>query len=178
MALRRMDTATEEDWSGFRAEIRELRRTMPQRITRMLLSLRELDGAFMVDQLTHCLQVATLAERDGAPDDVILAALLHDAGKAISPLNHGAVMAEVIRPVVSDDITWLVKHHQDFQGRFFYRHIGRDPETYRQYESHPCFELACKFSTWDQAAFDPTYDTLPLSHFEPLIHQFWKGVIS
>jgi len=171
-----MDSANEEDWIGFRAEIRELRRSMPRRITRMLEALRELDGGgFMIDQLTHCLQVATHAERDGAPDDVILAALLHDAGKAVSPQNHGAVIAEVMRPVVSDDIYWLVKHHQDFQGRYFYAHIGRDPETYRQYASHPSFDLACRFSAWDQASFDPSYDTFPLSHFEPLIDSFWKG---
>ena len=34
----------------------------------------------------------------------------------------------------------------------------------------PWFELAERFADdWDQTAFDPDYDTLPLEHFEPLV---------
>jgi putative nucleotidyltransferase with HDIG domain len=174
-----MDLAKPEDWAEMRQEIRDLRMTMPARIKRMLLSLKELEagGAFMVDQLTHCLQVATLAERAGASEEVVLAALLHDIGKAASPENHGPIAAEILKPVVSEATYWVVKVHQDFQGRYFYEHIGRDRDAFRRYEKEPWFDLACQFSSWDQAAFDPSYDTLPLSHFEPLIEKFWRARI-
>jgi len=28
---------------------------------------------------------------------------------------------------------------------------------------------------WDQASFDPEYETLPLSHFEPMIERFFAS---
>jgi predicted HD phosphohydrolase len=170
-----MDQATADNWAEMRSEIKRLRTAMPSRVKRMLLGLRELEaGAFMVDQLTHCLQTATYADRAGATEEIVLAALLHDVGKVLSPGNHGPIAAEMLKPVVSEQTYWLVKVHQDFQGRFFYEHMGRDRDTYRQYESHPGFELALQFTEWDQAAFDPDYDTLPLEHFEPLIDEFWR----
>jgi predicted HD phosphohydrolase len=176
MAVRRMDQASSQDWAEVKSEIVDLRAGMPDRIKRSLLELRELRArGFMVDQLTHCLQTATLAERGGASEEVVLAALLHDIGKTISPENHGAIAAEILRPVVSDDVYWLVRTHQEFQGRFFFQHIGKDPETYRKYESHPRFELGIQFSNWDQQAFDPSYPTLPLEHFEQLFAKFWTG---
>ena len=36
------------------------------------------------------------------------------------------------------------------------------------------FKLAEQFADeWDQIAFDPDYDTLPLSHFEPLVRKIF-----
>ena len=36
----------------------------------------------------------------------------------------------------------------------------------------PWFDLAAQFADeWDQTAFDPDYDTLPLEHFEPLVRE-------
>ena len=33
-------------------------------------------------------------------------------------------------------------------------------------------DLAAQFADeWDQTAFDPDYDTLPLEHFEPLVRE-------
>ena len=179
MPLRRMDQGSVENWGEMRAEVKQLRIAMPSRVRRMLLGLRDFGagGAFMVDQLTHSLQVATYAERAGASEEVVLAALLHDVGKVLSPENHGPIAAEMLKPVVSAGTYWVIQVHQDFQGRFFYDKMGRDRDTFRQYESQPCFDLACQFSDWDQAAFDPDYDTLPLAHFEPLIDKFWGARI-
>jgi predicted HD phosphohydrolase len=171
-----MDRATAEDWGDMRTELRGYRATMPERIRHMLLGLRafEAGGAFAVDQLTHALQTASYADRAGANEETVLAALLHDIGKVASPDNHGPIAAEILRPVVSEDTRWIVEVHQHFQGRFFYEHLGHDPETYRRYESHPAFARACAFSDWDQAAFDPDYETLPLGHFMPLVEAFWR----
>ena len=36
------------------------------------------------------------------------------------------------------------------------------------------FELAARFADeWDQIAFDPNYDTLPLEHFEPKVREIF-----
>ena len=39
---------------------------------------------------------------------------------------------------------------------------------------HPCFEKTALFcERWDQTAFDPAYDTLPLDHFEPMVRRIF-----
>lgn len=43
----------------------------------------EIGGASGVTQLGHALQTAALAERSGAPDELVVAALLHDLGHLI-----------------------------------------------------------------------------------------------
>lgn len=145
---------------------------------RILATLRALDGyvqGFAVSQLEHCLQTATRAERAGAEPDIVVAALCHDIGKIISNANHPAIAAEMIRPWVSEKAYWIVKHHQDFQGRHYYARVGLDPEMRRKHLGHEFYEAAEEFvDEWDQAAFDPDYDTLPLEHFEPLVRAIFS----
>ena len=54
----------------------------------MLRSLGEITDGFATDQLTHCLQTATRAERAGADERSSSPSLCHDIGKAISVPNH------------------------------------------------------------------------------------------
>lgn len=142
------------------------------RILALLRSMQSLTQGFVVDQLEHSLQTATRAERGGADLDMIVASLCHDIGKTISNANHPAIAAEMIRPWVSPEAYWVVKVHQDFQGLHYYARMGLDPMMRRKHESHPAYELAAKFADeWDQTAFDPDYDTLPLEHFEPMVRE-------
>ena len=68
------------------------------------------------------------------------------------------------------DVYEVIRAHQDFQGRHYYHHFGGDPNAREKYEGAPWFALAAQFADeWDQVAFDPDYDTLPLEHFEPLV---------
>ncbi len=61
----------------------------------------------------------------------------------------------------------MIEVHQDFQGRHYYAHLGGDPNARDQHRDHESFALAERFADeWDQIAFDPAYDTLPLEHFE------------
>jgi predicted HD phosphohydrolase len=98
---------------------------------------------------------------------MVVAALCHDVGKAISVANHPRISAEILRPYVSDDVHWMIQVHQDFQGRHYYAHLGADPDARDQHRGPPAYALAARFADeWDQQAFDPEYDTLPLEHFE------------
>ena len=50
--------------------------------------------------------------------------------------------------------------------------MGKDPEARRQYENESWYAAAVRFTDeWDQTSFDPSYDTLPLAHFEPMIER-------
>ena len=142
------------------------------RILALLRSMQSLTQGFAIDQLQHSLQTATRAERGGADLDMIVASLCHDIGKTISNAIHPAIAAEMIRPWVSPEAYWVVKVHQDFQGLHYYARMGLDPMMRSKHQGHPAYELAATFADdWDQTAFDPHYDTLPLEHFEPMVRE-------
>lgn len=171
----RMDTSTAEQWAVIGAETAKNQGRVADRVLDMLRSLGSIVDGFSTDQLTHCLQTATRAERDGADPDVVVASLCHDIGKAISVPNHPAIAAEILKPYVRTEVYDMIRVHQDFQGRHYYAHFGGDPdarEKHRDALDPETFTLAEQFADdWDQVAFDPAYDTLPLEHFEPLVRK-------
>ena len=168
----RMDQSTAEEWAVIGAESAANQGRVAERVLGLLRSLEEVTDGFGVDQLTHCLQTATLAERAGADDELVVASLCHDIGKAVSVPNHPAIAAEILKPYVRDEVYHAIRAHQDFQGRHYYHHFGGDPNARDQYRDEPWFALAEQFADqWDQIAFDPDYDTLPLEHFEPRVRQ-------
>ena len=166
----RMDESTAEQWAVIGKETYENQDRVADRVLDLLRSLAAITDGFAVDQLTHSLQTATRAERAGADDEVVFASLLHDIGKAVSVPNHPEISAAIVKPYVSADVYHMIRAHQDFQGRHYYQHFGGDPDARARYEGEPWFDLAARFADdWDQVAFDPDYDTLPLEHFEPLV---------
>jgi predicted HD phosphohydrolase len=171
----RMDESTAEQWAVIGGETFKNQSRVADRVLDMLRSLSDITDGFATDQLTHCLQTATLAERAGADEEVVVASLCHDIGKAVSVPNHPAIAAEILRPYVRPEVTEMIRVHQDFQGRHYYHHFGGDPnarETHRSELSPEVFALAEQFADeWDQRAFDPDYDTLPLEHFEPAVRR-------
>ena len=175
MPFTRMDQGKVEDWMVIGQAVSQRQAHMPQIIKAMLLQLEEQVDGFAVDQLQHALQTATRAARDGASEEMIVAALCHDIGKVISVENHPAIAAEILKPYVSREAYEIIRTHQDFQGRHYYALMGKDPEARRQYESEPWYETACLFTDgWDQTSFDPEYDTLPLAYFEPMIERVFS----
>ena len=171
----RMDESTAEQWGVIGTESFKNQGRVADRVLGMLESLSDIVDGFATDQLTHCLQTATLAERAGADEEVVVAALCHDIGKAVSVPNHPRIAAEILRPYVRDEVYKMILVHQDFQGRHYYAHFGGDPDAREKHRGELTSEewaLAEKFADeWDQIAFDPDYDTLPLSHFEPLVRK-------
>jgi predicted HD phosphohydrolase len=168
----RMDESTADDWAEIGRQTAANAHVTAERVLWLLGSLGELVNGFAVDQLTHCLQTAARAEADGADDELVVAALCHDVGKAISMADHPAIAAAILRPYVRPEVHWAVLVHQDFQGRHYYQHFGLDPAAREQYAGHPAFDLAARFADdWDQLAFDPDYPTPPLSHFEDRVRE-------
>ena len=84
------------------------------------------DSPYQVSRLEHCLQTATRAERDGADDETIVCALLHDIGDTVAPANHSAVAAAMLAPYISEKNHWIVKHHGLFQGYYWFQFVGLD----------------------------------------------------
>ncbi|MEK7830182.1 MAG: HD domain-containing protein [Acidobacteriota bacterium] len=175
MPFTRMDQSSAEDWMKIGGEVAKRQAQMPAVIKSMLRQLADQVDGFEIDQLQHALQTATRAEREGASEELVVAALCHDIGKVISVINHPAIGAEILKPYVSPETYEIVRTHQDFQGKHYYEHFGMDSNLRQQHENQPWFELAKKFTDeWDQTAFDPDYETLPLEYFEPMIDRVFS----
>ncbi|HTX62609.1 MAG TPA: HD domain-containing protein [Acidimicrobiales bacterium] len=145
---------------------------VPGRVVTQLGLLEPIVEGMEVNQLEHSLQTATRAERAGATLDLVVAALVHDVGKTISNENHPAISAEMARPWLSEQACWVISVHQDFQGIHYFGLMGLDPMMRRRHAGHPWYELAEQFvDDWDNHAFDPDYDTLPLEHFVPMVDE-------
>jgi predicted HD phosphohydrolase len=178
----RMDESTAEQWAVIGTETAKNQGRVADRVLWMLRSLGDITDGFATDQLTHCLQTATMAEKAGADEEVVVAALCHDVGKAISVPNHPKIAAEILRPYVRDEVFKMILVHQDFQGRHYYHHFGADPDAREQHRDTLTadeFALAERFADeWDQRAFDPDAETYPLEHFEPAVRRvFAQGKI-
>lgn len=125
---------------------------------------------YQITRLQHGLQSATRAEADGADLDWIVGALLHDIGDGLAPQNHDRFSAEVVRPFVRWDVSWVIEHHGIFQMLYYARHYGWDENARDQFKDHPCFDSCAAFcERWDQSSFDPNYAEKPLSYFEPMV---------
>jgi predicted HD phosphohydrolase len=176
MSFKRMDEGRIEEWMAIGREVAKRQANMPQVIKSMLLQLEEQVDGFNINQLQHGLQTATRALRDGASEEMVVAALCHDIGKVISVENHPAIAAEILKPYVSHETYEIIRTHQDFQGRHYYALMGKNPNARSQYEKEEWYAKAARFTDeWDQTAFDDQYDTLPLSYFEPLLDRIFAG---
>ena len=69
---------------------------------RVLAHLRELSGSlsgYQVDRLEHSLQTATRAHRDGAEEEMVVAALLHDIDDLMGPSQPRRVVRAAAPPL-------------------------------------------------------------------------------
>jgi predicted HD phosphohydrolase len=164
--IRRMDRATARQWAAAEPLGATVDAALADRVLGLLRGLGGMDDGFAVDQLNHALQTATRAERAGADEQLVVAALVHDVGKLVGDENHDAVSAEILRPYVRDDVYQVVRHHQAFAARYLAPVYGGDPDERAQWRTAPWFGLAERFvDEWDQLSFDPAYDTETLGHF-------------
>ncbi|MFQ5773502.1 MAG: HD domain-containing protein [Kiloniellaceae bacterium] len=148
------------------------RKTLADNVLGLLGRMRGPSLGYKIDRYRHSLQTATRALRDEADEETVVCALLHDIGDVLAPGNHSELAAAVLRPYVSERNHWVVKHHGIFQGYYFWHHLGRDRNARERYRGHPCFAACAEFcERWDQTSFDPDYDTLPLSAFEPMVRR-------
>ncbi len=142
---------------------------------RLLSALNELDASlsgYQVTRLTHSTQSATRAWRDGADIDWIVCALLHDIGDIYAPYNHDEYSAAIIKPFVREQCHWVVKKHGTFQLLYSGLYIGVNPHKRDIYKDHLYFDDCIAFcERWDQASFDPTYDSKPLDFFVDMVSE-------
>ena len=165
-----MTEGTAVDWGRIAAQSAIHSAGLADRVLEHLRLLGGDHGGFAVDRLEHSLQTATRAERGGEDDEYVACALLHDIGDTLGSYNHADIAAAVLEPFVSDANHWMVEQHAVFQGYYFFHHLGLDRDLRDRFAGHEFYDRTAHFcAEYDQPAFDPAYDTLPLEHFEPAV---------
>jgi predicted HD phosphohydrolase len=171
-AFTNMEEGTADDWRIISSHFLPYARALPDRVLAHLRLLEGDCGGFAVDRLTHSLQTATRAHRDGRDEEYVVCALLHDIGDTLGSFNHADVAAAIVKPFVSEENHWMVEKHAIFQGYYFFHHIGGDRNLREQFRGHPWFERTAEFcARYDGPAFDPAAETLPLAFFEPMLRR-------
>lgn len=174
VAFIRMEDGTEEEYRFLGRLEDEFVAGVADRVLDQLSDLDRSFGGYAVTRLGHSLQTAMRAKRDGADEEMVVAALLHDLGDMVAPCNHGELAAAVLKPYVSEATDWIVRHYGIFQAYYYAHHLGGDRNARECYRGHPHFEATVDFChKWDQAAFDPDYDTMPMAAFEPMIRRLF-----
>lgn len=167
-----MQDGTPEDWQVIVGEYIPFAQKLPERVLTHLKLLDGDYGGFPVDRLQHCLQTATRAHKDGRDEEYVVMALLHDIGDTLGSYNHPDVAAAVIKPFVDEKNLWICQQHGIFQGYYFFHHVGMDRNMRDAFKGHEHYEACAEFcAKYDSPAFDPDYDTAPLSFFEPMVQR-------
>ena len=169
-----MKNGTKEEYQFLNKLEDQYIKKLPEIIIKQLLTLKTSLPGYQITRLEHSLQTATRATNDKESDEMVVGALLHDIGDSLSPYNHEEFAAAIIKPFVSEKVTWIVGHHGIFQKYYYAHHLGGNSNDRDEYKSHPWYEETVKFcERWDQTSFDPDFKSLPIDYFEPLIKKIF-----
>ena len=154
-----------------------------------------------VTMAQHMLQGAALAEAEGAPDELIAAALLHDIGHYTSefgPMSlgderdnyHEESGAKVLAPFFPPVITECVRLHVPAKrylcatGEAYYNRLSdaskhtlslqggpRSTDEVRVFEKNPFHREAVRVRLWDDEGKKPDMETSTFRHYMPLLQR-------
>lgn len=154
-----------------------------------------------VTQAEHMLQAAALAERDGADDALVAAALLHDVGHFTGTVTGRDLMAGTDDRHSETGAAWLarwfgeavtepVRLHVDAkrylcavapnyaaalsQASVYTLGVQGGPmqgSELAAFEASPYAAAACRVRRWDDAAKDPQATVPGFDHFRPLLRR-------
>ena len=145
------------------------------RILKFMSGLNSTLEGYKITRLEHSLQTATRALNDKVSEEMIVAALLHDIGDELAPLNHAEYAATVLKPYVSKKTHWIVEKHGEFQMYYYGHHLGKDRNLRDKYKGHEYYKDTLIFcENWDQTSFDPNFKSLSLKDFEPFVKKIFS----
>jgi len=145
------------------------------RLIKFMSGLSNTLEGYQVTRLEHSLQTATRALNDKADEEMIVAALFHDIGDELAPLNHSEYAGTVLKPYVSEKTHWIIEKHGEFQMYYYAHHLGGNRNERDKYKGHKYYKDTVDFcENWDQKSFDPNYKSLTLKDFEPYVKKIFS----
>ncbi len=170
-----MKDGTKEDYLLLEKHEKKYIEGTADRLIKFMSSLNTTLEGYKITRLEHSLQTATRALNDKADDEMIVAALLHDIGDELAPLNHSEYAAAVLKPYVSDKTHWVVEKHGEFQMYYYAHHLGGNRNQREKYKGHKYYQDTINFcENWDQKSFDPNFKSLSLESFKPLVYKIFS----
>ena len=170
----RMEDGTREEYHLLTELAKPFKTGIVDRILAHLDMLKNSYPGERVTRYEHSLQTATRAHRDGADEEIVVGALLHDIGDMIAQDNHAELAAVVLAPYVSPRTHWVIQQHGLFQGYYYFHHFDMNKNERDRYKDHPYYPDCVEFcAKWDQMAFDPEYDTMPIEEFRPMVERIF-----
>ena len=170
-----MKDGTKEDYLLLEKHEKKYIEGTADRLIKFMDSLNATLEGYQITRLEHSLQTATRALNDKASDEMIVAALLHDIGDELAPLNHSEYAAAVLKPYVSEKTHWVIEKHGEFQMYYYAHHLGGNRNQRDKYKGHKYFKDTIDFcENWDQKSFDPNFKSLPLKEFEPAVRKIFS----
>ena len=145
------------------------------RVLKFMKGLTSTLEGYKITRLEHSLQTATRAFNDKADEEMVVAALLHDIGDELAPLNHSEYAAAVIKPYVTEKTHWIIAKHGEFQMYYYAHHLGKNKNKILNKKQKHFYTYQFLFcEKWDQASFDPNYKNMTLEEFAPMVKKIFS----
>ena len=175
VSFKEMSKGTKEDYIFLDKHEKNFASKTADRILKFMSSLTETLEGYQVSRLEHSLQSATRAYKNGESEEMIVAALLHDIGDELAPMNHSEYAAAILKPYVSEKTYWIVEKHGEFQMFYYAHHLGGNKNKRDKYKKHKYYKDTINFcENYDQNSFDPNYKSLPLEFFKPMVKRIFS----
>ncbi|MFL2887148.1 MAG: HD domain-containing protein [Candidatus Pelagibacter sp.] len=169
-----MKHGTKEDYLLLEKHEKDFERETADRILKYMASLNNSLEGYQVSRLEHSLQTATRAYRNNESEEIVVAALLHDIGDELAPMNHSQYAAAILRPYVSEKTHWIVEKHGLFQTYYSAEHLGGNKNEREKHKDHKYYQATIDFcEKYDQSSFDPNYKSMTLKEFEPMVRKIF-----
>ncbi|GAA5034725.1 HD domain-containing protein [Actinopolymorpha pittospori] len=155
----------------------------------------------VVDERTHALQAAELALTSGADDELVLAAALHDVGRAeqvrrmYPNLPHEVAGGAFARDRLTERIAWVIEQHVPAKRYLVatdpnYRSLlsptsvttlglqggPMSPAEVIRFEGHPWHGQAVILRRWDDQAKDPSRPGITMDELAAVHHRWASSV--
>ena len=170
-----MKNGTKEDYLFLDKHEKNFANRTAERIIEFMSNLTETLEGYQVSRLEHSIQSATRAYRNGESEEMVVAALLHDIGDELAPMNHSEYAATILKPYVSKRTHWIIEKHGEFQTYYYAHHFGGDRNKRDKYKDHKYYQACVDFcEKYDQLSFDPNYKSLTLDKFEPMVKKIFS----
>ena len=170
-----MKNGTKDDYLFLDKHEKDFAGKTAERILKFMSNLTETLEGYQISRLEHSLQSATRAYKNGESEEMIVAALLHDIGDELAPLNHSEYAAAILKPYVSEKTHWIIEKHGEFQMYYYAHHLGGDKNKRSKYKDHKYYQATIDFcEKYDQNSFDPNYKSLSLEFFKPIVKKVFS----
>ena len=170
-----MKKGTKEDYLFLDKHEKDFANKTAERILKFMSNLTETLEGYQISRLEHSLQSATRAYRNKESEEMVVAALLHDIGDELAPMNHSEYAAAILKPYVSEKTHWIIEKHGEFQMYYYAQHLGGNRNKRDKYKNHKYYQDTINFcEKYDQSSFDPNYKSLPLEFFRPMVKKIFS----